>query len=151
MMWRDGLRLPSRSLGEGWCRPIIYLGTRQSASLQAEIVKPCLRNCSAVSTFMNPKIICLLAVFSLAFSGALFAAGGKTYQVTGTVVEVTPSMIALQKGAERMEFGIDPTTKLSGEVKVGEKITITYAMSAMKVEGATPSSSKEESKASPTP
>ena len=102
---------------------------------------------------MNPKIICLLAAFSFALNGAVFASGGKTYQVTGTVVEVTPSMIAIQKGNERMEFGVDPQTKLSGEAKVGETITITYAMSAMKVEGAATSSTKTttETKASPSP
>jgi hypothetical protein len=100
---------------------------------------------------MNPKIICLLAALSLALSGSAFALGGKTYEVTGTVLEVTPSMIAVQKGTERLEIGIDPTTKLSGEVKVGGKITITYAINAIKVEGSAASSAKEESKASPTP
>lgn len=102
---------------------------------------------------MNPKIICLLAALSLALNGAAFAAGGKTYQVTGTVVEVTSSMIAVHKGTERMEFGIDPTTKLSGEVKVGDKITITYAMSAMKVEGSPVSTTKTatEPQGSPSP
>jgi len=36
----------------------------------------------------------LLAAASLVLSSAAFAAGGKTYQVTGPVLEVTDSMIA---------------------------------------------------------
>ena len=39
----------------------------------------------------------LLAAASLALSGAAFAAGAKTYQVTGPVLEVTDTMIAVQK------------------------------------------------------
>jgi hypothetical protein len=43
----------------------------------------------------------LLAAASLALSSALLAAGEKTYQVTGPVLEVTDSMIAVQKGKDR--------------------------------------------------
>ena len=102
---------------------------------------------------MNPKIICLLAALSLALNGSAFALGGKTYEVTGAVLEVTPSMIAVQKGTERLEIGIDPTTKLSGEVKVGGKITITYAINAIKVEGSPVSTTKTatEPQGSPSP
>jgi len=43
----------------------------------------------------------LLAAASLALSGAAFAAGAKTYQVTGPVLEVTDTIIAVQKGKDR--------------------------------------------------
>jgi len=46
----------------------------------------------------------LLAVFSLALSGAVFAAGAKTYQITGTVVAATGSMVTVQKGRERNDL-----------------------------------------------
>ena len=69
--------------------------------------------------------------------GAVFAAGAKTYQITGTVVAATGSMVTVQKGTERFEFDIDPaTTKGSAELKVGSTVTVTYVMSAMKIEAA---------------
>jgi len=88
---------------------------------------------------MNPKIICLLAALSLALSGSVFAAGSKTYQITGTVVEATGSKVTVEKGTERFEFDIDPATvKGSAELKVGSTVTVTYVMSATKIEsGAT--------------
>jgi hypothetical protein len=86
---------------------------------------------------MNPRILSLMAAFSLVFSGAAFAAGAKTYQVTGTVVAATGSMVTVQKGTERFEIDIDPaTTKGSADLKVGSTVTVTYLMSATKVEAA---------------
>jgi hypothetical protein len=76
----------------------------------------------------------LLAAASLALSSAAFAAGGKTYQVTGPVLEVTDSMIAVQKGKDRWEINRDSNTKVTGDVKVGDKVTVTYTMSATDVE-----------------
>jgi hypothetical protein len=84
---------------------------------------------------MNIKaVFSLLAAASLALSSAAFAAGGKTYQVTGPVLEVTDSMIAVQKGKDRWEVNRDANTKVTGDLKVGEKVTITYTMSATEVE-----------------
>jgi len=86
---------------------------------------------------MNPRIVSLMAAFSLVFSGAAFAAGAKTYQITGTVVAATGSMVTVQKGTERLEIDIDPaTTKGSADLKVGSTVTVTYLMSATKVEAA---------------
>jgi hypothetical protein len=76
----------------------------------------------------------LLAAASLALSSAVFAAGAKTYQVTGPVLEVTDSIIAVQKGKDRWEINRDSSTKVSGDLKVGEKVKITYTMSATDVE-----------------
>ncbi len=101
---------------------------------------------------MNPKAICLLMALSMALSGPLFAAGGKTYEITGTIVAATGSTLAVQKGTEKYEFAIDPVTiKGSAELKVGSTVTVTYVMSATKIEGGSASSSKGETKASPTP
>ena len=88
---------------------------------------------------MKPKIICLLAALSFALSGIVFAAGAKTYQITGTVVEATGSKVTVEKGTDRFEFDIDPaTTKGSAELKVGSTVTVTYVMSVSKIEaGAT--------------
>ena len=75
----------------------------------------------------------LLAAASLALSSAAFAAGAKTYEVTGPVLEVNDSVIAVQKGKDRWEINRDSSTKVSGDLKVGEKVTITYTMSATDV------------------
>jgi hypothetical protein len=84
---------------------------------------------------MNMKAaLSLLAAASFALSGAVLAAGEKTYQVTGPVLEVTDSMIAVQKGKDRWEIKRDASTKVTGDLKVGEKVTITYTMSATEVQ-----------------
>ena len=44
------------------------------------------------------------------------------------------SMIAVQKGKERWEIARDSSTKVTGDLKVGAKVTITYTMSATEVE-----------------
>ena|ERR1700736_2903134 len=76
----------------------------------------------------------LIAAMSFIFSDVAFCAGGKTYQVTGTVVEVTTTKIVVQKGTERMELDVGPETKLRGEVKAGDKVKITYTMNASQVD-----------------
>ena len=92
---------------------------------------------SALSRFMNAKIICLLAAVSLALPARFFAAGGKTYEMTGTVVAATGTTLALEKGTEKYEFAIDPATiKGSAELKVGSTVTVTYVMSVTRVETA---------------
>ena len=91
---------------------------------------------------MNPKIICLLAALSLAVGGNVVAAGAKTYEITGTVVEATGSKVTVEKGTDRFEIGIDPaTTKGSADLKVGSTVTVTYVMSATKIEAAAPAAS----------
>jgi len=76
----------------------------------------------------------LIAIANFIFCSAAFAAGAKTHEVTGTVRENTPTKIVIQKGAERWEIDLDPQTKVGGEIKVGAKVTITYTMSAAKID-----------------
>jgi hypothetical protein len=84
---------------------------------------------------MNMKaVFSLLAAASLALNSAALAAGEKTYQVTGPVLEVTDSMIAVQKGKDRWEIKRDASTKVTGDLKVGERVKITYTMTATDVE-----------------
>ncbi len=61
-------------------------------------------------------------------------AGVKTYQVTGPVLEVSDTAIVVQKGKERWEVARDKDTAVSGDLKVGDKVTIYYRMTATKVE-----------------
>ena len=91
----------------------------------------------------------MVTAVSLALSGAVLAAGAKTYQVTGTVVEMTGSKITVQKGTEKWEIDLDPTMKATGDVKVGATVTITYVMSATKMEGS--AAAAETTPAAPSP
>jgi len=75
----------------------------------------------------------LLAAAALALSSAALAAG-KDYQVTGPILEVNDSMIAVQKGKDRWEIARDANTKASGEMKVGDKVTVHYTMTATNIE-----------------
>jgi hypothetical protein len=68
------------------------------------------------------------------FSGLAQAGSTKTYQVTGPVLEMNDAMIAVQKGKDRWELARDASTKLTGDAKVGSKVTITYTMTAVEVE-----------------
>ena len=76
-------------------------------------------------------------VFVCAFmfvAAVTFAAGPKTYQVTGPVLEVTADTIIVQKGKDKWEVGRDAATKVTGDLKVGAKVTIEYTMKAATVE-----------------
>jgi hypothetical protein len=73
-------------------------------------------------------VLCL-AMVSLAFAGSL-----KTYQVTGPVLEVKDDVIVVQKGKEKWEIARDKSTKVTGDLKVGAKVTIQYQMKATEIE-----------------
>lgn len=92
----------------------------------------------------------LVAAGTLALNSTAFA-GAKSYQVTGPVVEVSDSMIVVTKGKERFEIDRDSNTKVTGDVKVGEKVTIMYTMSAKDVEVKADKSAKKDAKASTSP
>jgi hypothetical protein len=97
---------------------------------------------------MNPKIVCLIAALILTLNAPLFAAAGKTYEITGTIVSATGTTLSVEKGGEKYEFAIDPATiKGSAELKVGSTVTVTYVMSATKIE----SSGAPAAATSPTP
>jgi hypothetical protein len=72
----------------------------------------------------------VLASFSLGYA---FAAT-RTYQVTGPVLEARPDAIVVQKGTEKWEIARDANTKVTGDVKVGAKVTIEYRMTAASIE-----------------
>ncbi len=84
-----------------------------------------------------------LLLAGLLVSSAAWAAT-KTYQVTGPVLEVSDSMIAVQKGKDRWEIARDASTKVTGDLKVGSKVTIEYRMTAtaVDVKAAAPSKKK---------
>ena len=91
------------------------------------------------------KLIVLLVL--LGVTAATLALGAvKTYQVTGPVLAVTADSIVVQKGNEKWEIGRDSGTKVTGDPKVGAKVTIEYRMTAatitVKEENAAPGKRK---------
>jgi hypothetical protein len=79
------------------------------------------------------KRMVLLLCVVLLFSSFAFA-GTTSYQVTGPVLEVKSDSITVQKGKEKWEIARDKDTKVTGDLKVGAKVTIHYTMKAASVE-----------------
>ena len=75
----------------------------------------------------------LIGIAMLAASPA-FAGAPKTYQVTGPVLEVKDDMVVVQKGKEKWEIAKDKDTKLTGDLKVGSKVTVMYTMKAATID-----------------
>jgi hypothetical protein len=82
------------------------------------------------------KTLCATALCGAVLFGVttLKAAEAKTYQVTGPVLEVTPTMIVVQKGEDKWQIARTKSTKITGDLKVGAKVTIYYQMVAEEVE-----------------
>ncbi len=79
------------------------------------------------------KMILLVGIILVVASFA-FAAGVKTYQVTGPVLELKDDSITVQKGTEKWEIAKDASTKTTGDLKVGSRVTIQYQMKATEIE-----------------
>ena len=56
------------------------------------------------------------------------------YQWTGSVVEMDNDHIIVQKGDEKWEFAYDKSTKITGTLKAGAKVTVKYMMKATSIE-----------------
>jgi hypothetical protein len=81
---------------------------------------------------MRRALLCGVCVLLLAT--AVSAGQVSTYQVTGPVLEVKDDMIAVQKGKDRWELARDKDTKVTGDLKVGSKVTIQYRMTATSID-----------------
>ena len=82
---------------------------------------------------MKRTLLSLIAAI-VALSGVAFAGSPSTYQVTGPVTAVDDTMITVMKGKEKFEVARDSSTKVTGDLKVGDKVTIMYTMTAKEVE-----------------
>jgi len=80
------------------------------------------------------KKVLILACAFLFFATVAFAAGANKYQVTGPVLEIKGDVIVVKKGNDNWEVSRDAATKVSGDLKVGSKVTIEYKMTATKIE-----------------
>jgi hypothetical protein len=93
---------------------------------------------------LNFTIRCALCATWLLLARVADAEDAKAYQATGPVLEVTPTTITVQKGSEKWQVARDQNTKVTGDLKVGAKVTIYYKMLATDIEVKGASSSKEK-------
>src|ERR1700753_3401748 len=77
-------------------------------------------------------LLALATAFTL--SVAAFADSANSYQVTGPILELTDTKIVVQKGKDKWEVASEADTKVTGELKVGAKVTIQYGMVAQTVD-----------------
>jgi hypothetical protein len=92
------------------------------------------------------KRILGLFVIALFLSTASLAVA-KDYQVTGPVVDVKDDVIVVKKGTENWEVARDKTTKTTGDVKKGDRVTVKYKMIATSIEAKEPTKAKTDAKA----
>ena len=89
------------------------------------------------------RVIVVLAILVLAAAIAYARAPKSDYQWTGDVLESDGDHLIVQKGDEKWEFAYDKSTKVTGTLKAGAKVTVKYMMKATSIEA------KEEAKAEP--
>lgn len=74
------------------------------------------------------------AIAALVLATPALAAETTAYQVTGPVVETTADSITVLKGKENWQIAKDAGTKMTGDPKKGDKVTIYYRMTATEIE-----------------
>ncbi len=75
----------------------------------------------------------LFATAALLLTTTAAYAAPHTYQVTGSVLELTDKKIVVSKGNANWEIARDSASKVPAAVKVGSKVTIEYTMTAVDV------------------
>lgn len=80
------------------------------------------------------KLAAAMTGIALLAATAATAAGTRSYQVTGPLLEVRDDAVVVQKGKEKWEIAKDKETKISGDLKVGSKATVMYTMKAASIE-----------------
>ncbi len=82
---------------------------------------------------MSKRLVVALVVLVIVMATATVWAGAKTYQVTGPVLEIRGDIIVIQKGTDKWEIN-KGDAKITGDLKVGAKVTIEYTMTAAKID-----------------
>jgi hypothetical protein len=83
---------------------------------------------------MKRSLVIMVGGIFLLVAALAFAGAPKTYQVTGPVLELKDDMIVVQKGKDRWEIARSADTRVTGDLKVGSKVTIEYRMNAATIE-----------------
>jgi Flp pilus assembly protein TadG len=68
------------------------------------------------------SLLCVIVAGSFALSSAFC----QTAEMTGTVTAVSRSSITLQNGTETWVIQRVPSTKVTGDLKVGSTVTVSY-------------------------
>ncbi len=76
----------------------------------------------------------LLAITAALTLSATSVFAADSYQVTDPILELTHTKIVVQKDKEKWDIARSADTKVTGELKVGAKVTIHYTMTAKSVE-----------------
>ena len=82
---------------------------------------------------MKKALLALTTALTFA-TASLHAASPDSYQVTGPIVELTDTKIVVMKGKDKWEVARTADTKVTGELKVGAKVTIEYSMTDKTIE-----------------
>lgn len=80
------------------------------------------------------RTLIVMGVILLVVAFAFARAPKSDYQWTGTVLEADGDHLVVQKGDEKWEFAYDKDTKVTGDLKVGGKVTVKYVMKATGIE-----------------
>ena len=79
------------------------------------------------------RLTAMLTGVALFAASTVFAAP-RSYQVTGPVLEVKDDIVVVQKGKDKWEIAKDKDAKVTGDLKVGSKVTVTYTMKASTID-----------------
>ncbi|MDD2308894.1 MAG: hypothetical protein PHH91_04855 [Desulfuromonadaceae bacterium] len=80
------------------------------------------------------RLTATLAGIALFTASTVFAAAPRSYQVTGPVLEVKDDIVVVQKGKDKWEIAKDKDAKVTGDLKVGSKVTVSYTMKAVTID-----------------
>ena len=92
----------------------------------------------------------MLALAALLVAGSALAAD-KSYQVTGPVTALTDTSITVQKGNDPWTLARGKGTKVTGDLKVGAKVTVYYTMTAVEIEAKADAKAAKAAKADASP
>jgi len=84
--------------------------------------------------YLNLRSLLLCAALAIVPASGALAESAKSYQVTGPIVALTSSTITVEKSGERWEIARDLSLKGDGDLKVGDRITVHYRMTATKID-----------------
>jgi hypothetical protein len=80
------------------------------------------------------RVLIVIGVILIIAAFAFARPPKSDYQWTGSVLEADGDHLIVQKGDEKWEFAYDKDTKVTGDLKVGAKVTVKYVMKATSVE-----------------
>jgi len=80
------------------------------------------------------RVLIVVGVILIVTAFAFARPPKSDYQWTGSVLEADGDHLIVQKGDEKWEFAYDKDTKVTGDLKVGAKVTVKYVMKATSVE-----------------